>query len=45
MSKTKKLVIANVSALIGIAISIFLVPPNTPLWIWASGSAGALLLL
>lgn len=44
MSTRKKLVIVNISGLIGIAISVFIVPLTTPFWIWAPISAAVLLL-
>ena len=28
----------NVGGLVGIGVSIFIVPPETPLWIWATAS-------
>jgi hypothetical protein len=36
MTTRKRLVIVNASALVGIFISLFTVPPRTPLWMWAS---------
>jgi hypothetical protein len=36
MSTWKKVALLNVSGLFGIGLSLFMVPPQTPLWIWAS---------
>jgi hypothetical protein len=38
MSAWKKVALVNVGGLLGIGISFFVVPPNTPLWIWATVS-------
>ena len=38
MSTWKKVAFVNVGGLLGIGISLFAVPPNTPLWIWAAAS-------
>ena len=35
MSTRKKLVVINISGLIGIIVSLFIAPPATPLWLWA----------
>jgi drug/metabolite transporter (DMT)-like permease len=35
MTPWKKFVGVNVGMLIGIGISLFIVPPNTPFWLWA----------
>jgi hypothetical protein len=36
MTTRKKLVIINAGALVGIIISLFTIPPRTPLWMWAA---------
>jgi hypothetical protein len=36
MSAWEKVALANVGGLLGIGISLFVVPPNTPLWIWTT---------
>ena len=36
MSTRKKFVLFNVGLLAGIFISIFLAPPDTPVWLWAT---------
>jgi len=36
MSTWKKVALLNVSGLFGIGLSLFMVPPQIPLWIWAS---------
>lgn len=36
VSVRKWLVVVNVASLIGIAISLFTVPPQTPFWLWAT---------
>jgi len=41
----KKATLINVSGLIGIADSLFLVPPQTPFWLWAVLAGVALALL
>jgi uncharacterized membrane protein YfcA len=38
MSTWKKLALLNAGWVIGIFISLFLVPPSTPLWLWATVS-------
>ena len=43
MSTWKKLLVANLGGLAGIVLSLFIVPPKTPLWIWTSISACVLL--
>jgi len=43
MSTRKKLLVANLGGLGGILVSLFIVPPRTPVWMWASISACALL--
>ena len=42
MSTWKKVTLVNGGWLIGIAISLFIVPPNTPLWLWATVSGTVL---
>lgn len=32
----KMIVLANVGGLAGVGISLFTVPPSTPLWLWAT---------
>jgi hypothetical protein len=39
MSRGKQFVLMNVSAVIGIAISLFILPANTRFWMWASIAA------
>jgi hypothetical protein len=34
----KQFLLLNVSCGVGVAASLFLVPPKTPLWTWAAGS-------
>jgi hypothetical protein len=36
MSRWKKVALVNVGGLLGIGLSLFIVPPQTPLWIWAT---------
>ena len=38
MSTWKKVALLNGGWLIGIGISLLILPPNTPLWIWAMAS-------
>lgn len=45
MSRWKKVLVFNAGWLIGITISLFVVPPSTPLWMWASLSILVLALL
>ena len=42
MSAWKKVVVVNGGGLVGIAISLFVVSPRTPLWLWAAVSVAAL---
>src|SRR5580704_12306560 len=42
MSTWKKVVLMNGGGLIGILLSLFIVLPKTPLWLWATISAAAL---
>lgn len=44
MKKWKWLVIINGSCLLGILVSLFIVPTRTPFWIWAIVSGVALIL-
>jgi hypothetical protein len=44
MSKRKRLFVINVATLAGIAISIFLVPRTTPIWLWGSVSCAVLVI-
>jgi len=44
MSPRKELVIVNISGLIGILISMFILPPRNPVWAWACMSAVVLFL-
>lgn len=37
--------LVNGGGLVGIIISLFIVSPQTPLWLWAALSGGALLIL
>jgi hypothetical protein len=41
----KRVLLINVGALVGIGISLFIVPEETPLWLWAAISLGALAIL
>ncbi len=45
MSTWKKVAVLNFGGLLGIALSMFLVPPSTPLWLWAVISALCLALM
>ncbi len=45
MSSWKKIVLVNGGGFVGIIISLFVVSPKTPLWLWAVVSAGALAVL
>ena len=36
LSTWKKAVLINGAGLIGIGVSLFLVPPSTPVWLWAT---------
>jgi hypothetical protein len=38
MNTWKKITFVNMGGLLGIGISLFTVPPKTPLWIWATAS-------
>ena len=38
MSSWKKVALVNMGGLLGVAGSLFILPPNTPLWIWATAS-------
>ena len=42
MSSWKNVALVNVGGLLGIGVSLFIVPPNTPLWIWATASVACL---
>lgn len=41
----QKVVLVNAAALIGVITSALAVPPATPVWIWALGSAVAIVFL
>jgi hypothetical protein len=41
----KVIVLVNVGALIGVGVSLFTIPPRTPLWLWASVSCLVLAIL
>jgi hypothetical protein len=45
MSGWKKAMLMNGGWLMGIVISLFVVPPKTPLWMWGTVSGLALVLL
>jgi len=45
MSLWKKIALVNSGGLVGIIISLFIVSPRTPLWVWAVVSAAALAVL
>ena len=45
MSTWKRVALVNGGGIIGIIVSLFIVSPRTPLWLWATLSAGALLVL
>jgi uncharacterized membrane protein YfcA len=46
MARWKLLCIVNVAAVVGlIAATVFLIPPQTPLWIWAISSVAVLVVL
>ncbi len=45
MSMWKKIVLVNGGGLVGIIISLFVVSPRTPLWVWAVVSVAALAVL
>jgi hypothetical protein len=45
MSGWKKVVLINGACLTGIGSSLFMVPPKTPLWLWATVAGLAVLLL
>jgi protein-S-isoprenylcysteine O-methyltransferase Ste14 len=36
MSTWKKVTLVNVGCVVGIGVSLLLVPPNTRLWVWAT---------
>ena len=38
MKTWKKVTLVNVGCLLGIGVSLFIVPPNTRLWVWATSS-------
>jgi hypothetical protein len=42
MSTWKKVVLVNAGGLIGVVISLFIVSPQTPLWLWGVLSAAAI---
>ena len=42
MSIWKKIALVNSGGLVGIVISLFIISPQTPLWLWAMVSAAAL---
>ena len=42
MRMWKKIGVVNGGGLVGIFISLFIVSPQTPLWLWAAVSGGAL---
>ena len=37
-SSWKVIVLVNVGGVIGVGVSLFTIPPSTPLWLWASMS-------
>lgn len=41
----KKVAVVNVGGLLGIGVSLYTVPPTTPLWIWATASVVCLAVL
>jgi hypothetical protein len=45
MSTWKRVVLVNCGGLAGIAISLFMVSPQTPVWLWAAVSVAVLALL
>jgi hypothetical protein len=45
MSKGRQLVLLNACLLLGIGLSIFIVPGNTPFWLWTSVAAAFLCIL
>jgi hypothetical protein len=45
MSTWKKVALVNGGWVIGIVISLFVVPPSTPLWLWATVSGLVLAVL
>jgi hypothetical protein len=45
MSIWKEIVLVNGGGLVGIIISLFIISPQTPLWLWAMVSAAALAML
>jgi len=42
MKPWKKFAAINVGALIGIGLSLFIVPPNTPFWMWLAISTATI---
>jgi hypothetical protein len=38
MSAWEKVALVNVGGLLGIGVSLFEVPPKTPLWVWGTAS-------
>jgi len=38
MTAWKQVAVVNVGGLLGIGVSLYTLPPNTPLWIWATAS-------
>ena len=45
MTKAKKRVAVNLGALIGIAVTLFVVPPDTTFWVWALEAITAMVAL
>lgn len=45
MVHTKRIVFANVAAIVGWLVSVIVVPPTTPVWLWVLAGAASLLLL
>jgi len=45
MSRWKKIAVVNGGGLVGIIISLFVISPQTPLWLWGVVSAAALAVL
>jgi hypothetical protein len=45
MKPWKRFTAINVGALIGIGLSLFIVPPNTPFWMWLAISTAAIAIL
>ena len=41
----QQILLVNAATLMGVVASLFAAPPDTPVWIWAAGSALAIIVL